>query len=328
MKIVCDDKIPLIKGVFEPYADIVYKSGSSIIASDLIDADALIIRTRTICNEALLKDSNIKIIASATIGYDHIDTSYCEKNSIKWLNAPGCNSLSVANYIASSLIYLSIKHSFNLKNKTLGIVGVGNVGSKVKLLAEKMGMHTLLCDPYKGYNTSLDEIISSSDIITLHIPLDKSTYHLLSSENISKLSNNQILINSSRGAVVDNIALKKALKDKRILGAVLDVWENEPNIDTELLDLLDIATPHIAGYSLDGKAAATKAVVRSVSAELRLPLNDWSPELPFVPPSSLKFEDSIRAAYKVEEDDLRLRQNPLAFEQLRGNYPIRRDINI
>lgn len=341
MKIVCDDKIPFLKGVFEPYAQVVYLPGAKITAADVRDADAIVTRTRTKCNESLLGGSKVRMIATATIGFDHIDTAWCESHGISWTNAPGCNSGSVCQYIASVLFSLSEE----LKGKTLGIIGVGHVGSKVEALARTLGMNVLLNDPPRakaegpeGF-VSLDELLECSDVVTLHVPLASDTYHLIDSQALAKMNPNQILINSSRGEVVDGDALKSALKEKRLRGAVLDVWEHEPEIDPELLELVNIATPHIAGYSADGKAAGTVASVRAVAHALGIKeLYDWSvSDIPGggeisifgTRPVGKYTEEVLREAilhtYDVSEDCAALRSDIGAFESLRSNYPIRRE---
>lgn len=219
MKVVADNKIPFLKGVLEPFADVVYKEGHLITNSDLKDAQALITRTRTRCNEELLAGTEIKFIATATIGYDHIDTDYCNKNGITWTNAPGCNSGSVYQYIASVLCTLAEKYSLNFPDISLGVIGVGNVGRKIVRLGELMGAQVYLNDPPRQRELgtcgfiSLEGIIRESNIITLHVPLtmegpDK-TYHMVDEAFLKKLSPETILINSSRGEVVDNNALKK-----------------------------------------------------------------------------------------------------------------------
>lgn len=332
MKIVCDDKIPFLKGVLEPFAQVVYLPGKEIGPEDVKDADALITRTRTACNQQLLEGSKVKIIATATIGYDHIDTRWCESKGIAWKNAAGCNSSSVQQYIVSVLCTLAERFGLHFEELTLGIVGVGHVGSKVAVAAKALGMKVLLCDPPRAREegqdqfVSLDELVRRSDIITLHVPLSTegpdATWHLFDAARIASMRPNQILINSSRGAVVDNTALKKALKAGGLKAAVLDVWENEPDIDTELLGLLAIATPHIAGYSADGKANGTAAAVQAVASCLGLPLTDWRPE---ATPELLC--ETAQLTYDVSEDDARLRKNPELFEKLREDYPVRRDFS-
>ncbi len=348
MKIICDNKIPFLKGVLEPYSEVVYLPGAQTTAEVVKDADALITRTRTICGRELLEGSDVKVIATATIGFDHIDTKWCEGNGIVWRNAPGCNSWSVKQYIASVLCTLARKYGFEFKDITLGVVGVGNVGSKVAEVAHLLGCNVLLNDPPRareegpGGYVSLDEIVGKSDIITLHVPLSKegedATWHLFDSERISSMRPDQILINSSRGPVVDNKALKEALQSGSIKAGVLDVWEGEPNLDRELIDLLDITTPHIAGYSADGKANGTMASVRTVSELLGLPLTDWKPEGIPAPKQPLEFtldaagktlqqvlEEAVIHTYDVTEDSDALREHPERFEALRGDYPVRRE---
>ena len=323
MKIVCDDKIPFLRGVFEPYAEVVYLPGAAITAADVRDADALITRTRTRCDRALLEGSSVRVIASATIGYDHIDTAWCESHGIAWANAPGCNSGSVAQYVGSALGVLAERFGLDLSGLTLGIVGVGHVGSKVARLAERLGMRVLLNDPPRaaaegpdGF-VSLGELIAGSDIITLHVPLDSSTRYLFDARRIASLRPDQILINTSRGEVICGDALKRALKAGRLKAAVLDVWENEPNIDPELAELAIIATPHIAGYSTDGKAAGTTAAVRVVARALGIAaLSDWSVRLPVAAGND---------TYDVTRDSAALKSDLSSFEHLRESYPIRRE---
>lgn len=348
MKIICDNKIPFLKGALEPYADVVYLPGSETTADVVSDADALITRTRTKCNEALLKGSSVKIIATATIGFDHIDTVWCERNGISWTNAPGCNSWSVQQYIASLLVTMASEIGFNCSDKTLGVIGVGNVGSKVAKIAAVLGFKVLLNDPPRARKegnagfASLDELVSRSDIITCHVPLQRegedATYHLFNKKRIASLRKYQILINSSRGEVVDNIALKEALGSGSIKAASLDVWENEPDIDRELLGMLFTATPHIAGYSLDGKANGTWMSVQAVGRALDLPCKDWKvKEIP-LPAQPVEFcldasgksfqqvmTEAILYTYRIREDDGRLRENPSEFERQRADYPVRRE---
>jgi erythronate-4-phosphate dehydrogenase len=351
MKIVIDEKIPFIRGVLEPWADVVYSPGSAIDAAMVADADALITRTRTRCDSNLLKDSRVKIVASATIGYDHLDTEWLESKGIRWVNAPGCNSGSVMQYMVSVLIFLAGKHSLDLSSLTLGVVGVGNVGSKVVRAAKSLGMKVLQNDPPRQRRQRLTDflpletIIAESDILTLHVPLnpegEDSTFHLVNSNNLHRMKKNCILINTSRGAVVDNAALREILPDRKLLAAVLDVWEGEPAVDRRLLELVDIGTPHIAGYSVDGKANATINSVREVSSFLGLPLSDWRPDTlpePAEPVIDLTSDPriktvadmvstAVRHTFTVEDDDLLFRSDPGNFEYLRDNYRIRREFS-
>ena len=389
MKIVIDEKIPFIRGVFERWADVVYSPGRQIDARTVKDADALIVRTRTKCNSDLLKGSSVRIVASATIGYDHIDTEWLEANGIVWASAPGCNSGSVMQYITSLLLFLAGKHNLDLQSMTLGVVGVGNVGSKVERAARALGMRVILNDPPRERSEGrqavtlqagarqgtastihettgtihetpgiihetagtefhhLHKLLTESDILTLHVPLTREgedkTFHLLNKENLPLMKRSAILVNTSRGEVVDNTALREALKTGLLRGAALDVWEGEPAADPQLVDLADIATPHIAGYSVDGKANATISSVRRVAQELYLPLTEWVPAAlpqPAEPVIDLTHPGGSRQTpgrsvdlvatavhhtYPIEEDDNLFRNGKENFEYLRDNYRIRRE---
>ena len=347
MKIVADDKIPFLKGALEPHAEMVYIPGKQISRDILMNADALLIRTRTKCTENLLKGTKIRFIGTATIGFDHIDTNYCNKSGISWTNAPGCNSSSVQQYIAAALLRISSEYRFSLKDKTLGIIGVGNVGSKVEKFARTLGMKVLLNDPPrarvdgKKNFLSLNTVLSESDIVTVHVPLNVAgadlTFHLFNEDCLNKIKKGAWFINSSRGEVTDTHSLKKVLNSGKPGGAVLDVWENEPDIDPELMQQAFISTSHIAGYSTDGKANGTALVVNSLSRHFNLPLENWYPENLPVPASPIisivcngKSEEEIigeavNHTYNIDEDNLRLRLSPSDFEKLRENYPLRRE---
>ena len=349
VKFVADNKIPFLKGVLEPYADIQYLNPKDITHDVIKDKDALIIRTRTNCNSELLQETKIKFIATATIGFDHIDTAYCKRNNIKWINAPGCNSSSVMQYIASVLLTISSRKKINIADLTIGIVGVGNVGSKVERLAKIFGMNVLLNDPPRARKegnerfVDLEELISKSDIITFHVPLIKEgedkTHHMADKNFFNKFNNSKIVINTSRGQVIETGAIKNAIKEKAVNASVLDVWENEPNIDMELLKMVDIATPHIAGYSADGKANGTSVCVKNISSFFGLNIDkDWYPqELPKPGNSSEIFIDckdhlnqeifykAVVSSYDIMKDDGILRNSVETFEKQRGNYPVRRE---
>ncbi len=347
MKFIIDDKIPYIKGALEPFGEVIYLPGPKTTPEIVKDADAIITRTRTICNEKLLADSSVKFIATATIGYDHIDTEYCDKAGIKWTNAPGCNSKSVEQYIASTIMVLAERKNLQLKNLCIGVVGVGNVGSKVAHICELFGMKVLLNDPPReraegsAAFVRLKQIMIEADIITLHVPLDMisedATFHLGNEKFFSGLVKKPILINSCRGEVVDTQAVKSALKKNLISGFVCDCWENEPDLDLELLGLTEIATPHIAGYSKDGKATGTKMSVQAISHFFNLGIENWKPtgvELPANPifeldGSGLSEQEivskAILATYDIRNDDQAFRKKPEQFEQLRGDYPVRRE---
>ena len=352
MKVIADDKIPFLKGVLESEGiEVTYLAGAKTTADDVASADALITRTRTKCNKALLENSAVKFIATATIGFDHIDTDYVEKKGIHWTNAPGCNSSSVAQYLTSLLLNLAVKHNFSLAGKVLGVVGAGYVGKKVAAVGKALGMEVLLNDPPRARAegsenfVDLSVIAEKADIITIHVPLEfegiDKTFHLADRDFLAQLNNQQFLINASRGEVVDNIALREALKAKSIAGAVLDVWENEPEIDLELLKLLDYATPHIAGYSTDGKANGTSMSVNALAKFFNLSerLQKWYPETVPVPektviecPANGSLEEKllyvVSQSYNIADDTMRLRNTPQEFEKLRGNYPLRREFGI
>jgi len=347
MIIIADDKIPYLRGVLEPFAEVVYVPGDRINNSLLKNADALLIRTRTRCNEALLRGTSVQFIGTATIGYDHIDTDWCEKQGIVWKSAPGCNASSVNQYIASALVTLSERFGFSLKEKALGVVGVGNVGTRIVRTGELLGMQVYLCDPPRMRSEgacgfiSLEGILRECDIITFHVPLHRSgidrTYHMIDHELLTRVNPGTILLNSSRGEVADGNALKDAIHQGRLGGMVLDVWENEPDIDRELLNLCSLATPHIAGYSADGKAMGTAMVVRDLSSLFNLGIDDC--ETNYIPdPMNTKIrinfygltrEEIISRAvlhtYRITEDDTKLREEISGFEKQRGSYPLRRE---
>ena len=347
MKLIIDDKIPYIRGAFEGVAEVVYLPGSKTTPEIAIDADAIVTRTRTICNEKLLAGSSVKFIATATIGYDHIDTDYCDSVGIKWTNAPGCNSRSVEQYIASTLMVLAERKGWNLSEKTIGVVGVGNVGSKVARICEIFGMKVLLNDPPRERAEGSDKFVSletiknEADIITLHVPLnmkgEDATYHLGNESFLSTLKKKPVLINSCRGEVTETQTVKSALKSGQISAFVCDCWENEPELDLELLSMTELATPHIAGYSKDGKANGTRMSVQAISEYFGLELENWQPsgvELPANPVIEIDgvglseqqiISKAILHTYDIRNDDSDLRNNVEKFEQLRGDYPTRRE---
>ena len=346
MKIIADKNIPYLKGVAESFGDITYLDGAAFTNETIKDADTLIVRTVTRFDEALLRNTNVKLICSATIGYDHIDTNYCDAHNITWQNAPGCNSGSVMQYVISSLIIISREKGFDLKEKIIGIVGVGNVGKKVARACEILGMKVLLNDPprqkQEGTNgfTDLETIKTEADIITFHTPLAKDgeykTYHLADEAFFSSLSKKPIIINSARGSIIDTQAIKNAIKEKEISGAIIDCWENEPTIDTEYMSLADIATPHIAGYSADGKANASRMSLEAVVGFYGLnkaPISKISVPEPVKPIIDLnkcgetgnRIYDAILATYNPIEDHHKLKAYPSIFKQLRNEYPLRRE---
>lgn len=347
--IIADDKIPFLRGALDSYAVVKYLDGRAFTPSIVEHADALLIRTRTICNDALLHESKVKFIGTATIGFDHIDTVYCDAHSVSWVNAPGCNAASVQQYIASVLASLAIRYDFSLSGKTLGIIGVGHVGKKVEILARLLGMRVLLNDPPRARTegesefVSLEKLLGESDIVTLHVPLIKTgediTRHLINESTLIRLKPGAWIINSSRGEVVDGNSLKAALSTGKLSGAVLDVWEDEPEIDVRLLEKVTFATPHIAGYSMEGKINGTVAVVRSLGLHFDLPVTQWKPS--GIPEASnpviiLDCQEqpmeklicrAILHTFDVAADDFRFRSAPGDFEIQRGSYPERREFS-
>lgn len=339
MRIIIDDKIPYIReAVSNITPDAVYLCGADIRAVDVRDADALIVRTRTLCNENLLAGSRVSFVATATIGFDHIDTAYMERAGIVWTNCPGCNSGSVAQYLHSVLLLLERDFAFTLHTATIGIVGCGHVGSKVKRVAESLGMRVLVCDPIVEASanqhqmsmfSSMEEIEREADIITFHVPLecggDNPTYHLADEAFFNRLQRCPFIINTSRGAVVDNRALLTALESGDIRQAVIDTWEHEPQIDTALLNKVYIGTPHIAGYSADGKVNANNMVLAVLCQHFSVecPPTIVPPELP---------EGTTLCApldyYNPLADSQRLKSHPSDFERLRGDYPLRREMPV
>lgn len=344
MKIVADKNIPYLKGVAEFYGDVTYLSGSEFTKESIKDAEVLIVRTVTYFGKEILEGSKVKLICSATIGYDHIDAKYCDENGIKWTNAPGCNSSSVQQYIVSALIQISRKKGFDLKDKTIGIVGVGNVGSKVARVAELLGMKVLLNDPPQqrvenpDVFVDLETIKKEADIITFHTPLIKEgqdkTFHLADDLFFSSLGKKPIIINSARGGIIDTESIKNAIKSDKILGAIIDCWEKEPTIDLEYMRMVDFATPHIAGYSADGKANATRMSLEAIADFYNLPkepislIEEPNPDNEFIDlkdfPTNRIYE-AILKTYNLIDDHKRFIDNPQAFSDLRGNYPLRRE---
>ena len=367
MKIVIDNKIPYIKGYAEMLGETVYKPGADICRDDLKDADAMIIRTRTHCNQELLEGTNVKFIATATIGYDHIDTEYLRNAGIKWTNCPGCNANSVAQYIECCLLQLAAHgcwdtdklsaiteptHLTNIDRKvfhrlTLGIVGVGNVGRAVLAAAQRMQFaRIMLCDPLRaeiegreGFST-LEEVAREADIITFHTPLTHSsvspypTFHMANESFFHSLKPSAVVINSSRGEVVDTAALKQALHNNALRAAIIDTWENEPQIDQELLQQVFIGTPHIAGYSADGKANGTRMSLTAVAHFFKLDAKPFQSISAPTPPIGYSYYPEGKGHllapelkfYDPTHDFLTLLSAPEKFECIRGNYPLRREL--
>lgn len=344
MKIVADNKIPYLKGLLEPYADVVYLSGKEICKADLLDADALLIRTRTTCDRDLLDGTKVRFIGTATIGFDHIDTDYCAVKNIKWVNAPGCNARAVAQYVTSSILSFARKYNFKPSDKTIGIVGVGQCGQKVERSARLLGMNVLLNDPPRARNEgeknfiNLDRIQTDCDIITFHPVLEKEgpdkTWHMADASFFEKLKKPVFLINTARGSIVETSALKQAIREGKVIDCAIDCWENEPDIDRELLEKALIATPHIAGYSSDGKANATRTIVEQLNIfldlkmppkiRLELPVPE-EPVLKIPKNSPNKIASALLYAYDPVKDTDVLKKYPASFEDIRGKYIFRRE---
>lgn len=347
MKIVADHKIPFLKGALEPVAGMIYLPGSAIGPVNVSQADALIVRTRTRCDRALLEGSKVRFIASATIGFDHIDTDYCNTHHISWTNAPGCNANSVKQYMAAALAYIIRETGKRLDELTVGIIGAGHVGSKVHALTSSLGMGTLVNDPPRErregpqHFVSLDEILDKADIITMHTPLNKEgidkTLYLADEDFFKRMKKGAWFINTSRGEVANTEALLQALHGNHLGGAIIDVWEDEPQISDALLQKATITTPHIAGYSADGKANGTTMSVRAVSRHFKLGLDDWAPAyIPETDHMSLTLDccDMSREqlfiklashTYDITADSDKLKLSPETFEKQREDYPIRRE---
>lgn len=335
MKIVVDDKIPYIKGQIERLADeVLYLPGNAITADDVRDADILIVRTRTHCNERLLQGSRVRLVVTATIGYDHLDIRYLEHAGIRWTNCPGCNATSVAQYVRNSLFLLEHdgKLSAPLSSLTLAIIGVGHVGTAVFEACQPIVGRVMLCDPPKGLQLPLTQIAREADIITLHTPLTHGgecpSFHLLDELFFQNVQRRPVIINAARGGVLNEEALLAAIDDGHISEAIIDTWEDEPTPARALLNKVYLGTPHIAGYSADGKANATRMALEAVRGWLgreEVPIDVKAPALP---ESMCPAEDPIERAlqlYDPRQDSERLKQNPELFEQLRGNYPLRRE---
>lgn len=337
MKAVVDDKIPYIQGQIERLVDeVVYLPGSEISAAVVRDADILVVRTRTHCNRSLLEGSQVRLIVTATIGFDHLDTDYLEATGIRWTNCPGCNASSVCQYVHNSLLATGFLTSSSPEPLVAGVVGVGHVGSLVAADLQAAGLKVLLCDPPRARkekdfrSTPLERLAEECDIITFHTPLNRegedATYHLGDTAFFGSLRRCPVIINSSRGEVIDNAALVQALDTRQVRAAIIDTWENEPDINPDLLQRAVIATPHIAGYSADGKANATRMSLQAIAEFLHKPftLSIQPPTLPSDYHYGAVAEGPLRL-YDPRVDTQQLQSHPASFEQLRGNYPLRRE---
>ncbi len=354
MKIIADANIPFVAQCFSSIGEVKVIGGREITPGIVSDADVLLVRSITPVDSDLLADSKVRFVATATIGFDHIDVDFLRRNNIGFASAPGSNSNSAAEYVIAGLLEIGRKYDIDLEDKSIGIIGVGNVGSRVAKKCAALGMQIYLNDPPLQRQTGeakylpLKELFDC-DFITLHTPLtfegvDK-TYHLADEKFFKSLKERCVFVNASRGGVVDSNALKVTIRSERLRAVVLDVWENEPNIDMELLEMVDIGTPHIAGYSLDGKIAGMimiyKAACEYFRVGVKFDIEDFLPEPaigqlriePNTDNEQAALVNAVEKIYGIREDDVRLRrvlENSIEnrgkfFDDLRKNYPVRRE---
>lgn len=332
LNIIIEKNVPFVSGLLDPYANVRYLAPEDITPEAVRDADALIIRTRTRCDEGLLVRSRCKLIATATIGTDHINLDYCRRRGITVVNSPGCNAPAVAQYVFGSLMSVVNRP---LQSQTIGIVGVGHVGKIVERWARGLDMRVLRCDPPRQRAEGGDDwsdlgtVAREADIITLHTPLvrtgEDATYHLVDEAFLASLRRSPILINSARGPIFDTQAVIKA-KDSGLTGPlIVDCWEDEPYIDTELLRRCAVATPHIAGYSREGKIRASQTVLDAVTTFFMLPRVTVNEPLPPAPARKVRISDvcdSFDPAPLTEA----LKNSPATFENQRNSYPLRKEV--
>ena len=355
MLIVADENIPLLDAFFQGFGEIRRVPGRSIDRATVEQADVLLVRSVTNVNRALLEGSKVRFVGTCTIGTDHLDLDYFQRAGIQWSSAPGCNARGVVDYVLGSLQTLAEIEGANLNQRTYGVVGAGEVGGRLVKVLKGLGWNVLVCDPPRqiaedGDYVSLEQIIEQCDVISLHTPLTKSgngsTWHLFDRERLNRLKPGAWLINASRGPVVDNVALRDVLLSREDLQAVLDVWEGEPEVDVDLADLCVLATPHIAGYSLDGKQRGTAQIYQAFCAHLgQAPAIELSDLLP--PPwlaevhlnastdPAWALATLCRSVYDPRRDDADFRRSLVgtvdeqrkAFDLLRKHYPERREID-
>lgn len=325
---VADKNIPFLRGLLEPFGRVDYLTEPEMTPDSVRDADALLVRTRTKCDEALLGASKCRFVGTCTIGTDHLDLPWLASRGITAANAPGCNAPAVAQYVFASILKL---HNRPLSQYTLGIVGVGHVGRIIENWARQLDMRVMLNDPPRQQSeggegwSSLDEIARNADIITFHTPLDSSTRHLADERFFNVLKRSPIIINAARGPVVDNAALVAAIESGRVSHAVVDCWEGEPSaINLRLLELADIATPHIAGYSHEGKVRATRMILDALCAALGLPHIEMEQSVPDGAAATVN-ANAIIKSYDPAVDTKALKANPDAFETMRNQYALRRE---
>ncbi|OHY93092.1 4-phosphoerythronate dehydrogenase [Vibrio rotiferianus] len=349
MKIIVDENMPYAEELFSQLGEVILKPGRTLTVDDLVDVDALMIRSVTKVNAELISKANkLKFVGTATAGMDHVDQALLQEKGIFFTAAPGCNKVGVAEYVFSVMMVLAQQQGFSVFDKTVGIIGAGQVGSYLEKCLKGMGINVLINDPFKQEEgdsrifTPLAELIERSDIITLHTPITKDgpypTHHLIDEKVLNGLRSDQILINAARGPVVDNQALKQRLLKNDGFTAALDVFEFEPEVDMELLPLLAFATPHVAGYGLEGKARGTTMIFNSycefLNNELRAHASDLLPTAP-VPTMVLDrawdeatLHNITQLIYDVRKDDALFRREiskPGSFDLMRKNYWDRRE---
>lgn len=331
MKIIADNNIPFLDNRL-PGTELIKLPATEISKNTVKEADVLIIRTRTVCDKDLLEGSRVRLVATATIGTDHIDLDWCEKNGITVLNAPGCNAPGVALYVWSSLL----RNGYIPENSTLGVIGCGNVGSIVAQWGKRLGAQVLVCDPPRkeqGFRDndylSLEEVLSKSDAVTFHTPLTYEgkypTYHLIGEDTIKYLKPEALLVNAARGEVTDTTTLINGIKNGTISKAIIDTWEREPEINTRLLELVTVATPHIAGYSIEGKQRATRMALEGIRDKLDIEVNLNGLAGPYSDPEVLN-KVSIVNSFNPEIMTQALKTDPKAFESLRNTYSLHSEI--
>jgi erythronate-4-phosphate dehydrogenase len=353
MKIVADINIPLIKSALKGLGDVEVLDKFSITPEAVRDADALLVRSETRVNRSLLEGSSVRFVATATSGIDHIDVDYLKAEGIGFCDALGCNANSVAEYIMAALLHLSRLHDFKLHGKSIGVIGVGNVGSKVVRNAKALGMEVLQNDPPRERREGGSQFlplaaVMEADIITCHVPLTKTgmdkTLHLFDAARFEKVKPGCIFLNASRGGVVDTAGIRSAIRSEKLRHTVLDVWENEPEIDLELLQMVDIGSSHIAGYSFDGKIKGTRMIREGFCRFFDID-SDWHPEDEMPPPSvdvirvgkndaeiETVLHNIVKQCYDIVQDHqnlLQLLDHPedkgAQFVKLRRSYPVRRE---
>ncbi|EPK7358910.1 4-phosphoerythronate dehydrogenase PdxB [Kluyvera intermedia] len=348
MKILVDENMPYARELFSRLGEVSAVPGRPIPMEALTDADALMVRSVTKVNEALLGDKAIKFVGTATAGTDHVDHAWLQQAGIGFSAAPGCNAIAVVEYVISALLMLAERDGFALTDRTVGIVGVGNVGGRLQKRLEALGIKTLLCDPPRADNgdagdfKSLNDLVEQADVLTFHTPLYKEgpykSLHLADEALIRRLKSGAILINACRGPVVDNAALLACLEDGQDLSVVLDVWEPEPDLNLALLEKVDLGTSHIAGYTLEGKARGTTQVFEAYSQfigqpqEVALSSLLPAPEFGHIslhgPLDQPTLKRLVHLVYDVRRDDAPLRKVagiPGEFDKLRKNYLERRE---